>query len=405
MAEPRVVKRPPSGAGDESGGGGGGGTPTVLDTLRMLGGGENSNSNNNQGAQRQFKPPEKSPAQAGLTQEAKAQPAEKEKRGNNRMAAEGAAAAKPKAEASQKKTAGQGQTSFLQPQKEPAMASSQVHALSPAPSAEMKNDVALATPTFSMPSPMYPPGISYLDLTSPPELLPTKLPEPVTLAPNGNVRNLGKFTRSGKKRENTSSRLFTITGDLSLPPAFVIDSESPAKRPRTGRDLTRHLKSPISKEAMLPQSTPPFRPQKSDPSDDEESEEDDDEEEDEKIVVSENRTAAPRPASSSSSSSKQVVGNGSGSSCHQCKSRCSLQSLILCKSLPSQRGKGKRQGCRKKYCARCLNKFYNESAPTPEQKPKWVCPACRNICKCAACRRQKAKHQKAALTGAVVKPS
>ena len=44
---------------------------------------------------------------------------------------------------------------------------------------------------------------------------------------------------------------------------------------------------------------------------------------------------------------------------------------------------------RKKYCWQCLMKFYNEKAPEKSQSPEstWQCPACRNICTCALCRR------------------
>mmetsp|Transcript_23746 Transcript_23746/g.46291 ORF Transcript_23746/g.46291 Transcript_23746/m.46291 type:complete len:237 (-) Transcript_23746:367-1077(-) len=47
--------------------------------------------------------------------------------------------------------------------------------------------------------------------------------------------------------------------------------------------------------------------------------------------------------------------------------------------------------CRKKYCDQCLEKFYHEKPPTRTELPAWLCPACRTLCCCAACRRQKAK--------------
>mmetsp|Transcript_27022 Transcript_27022/g.37605 ORF Transcript_27022/g.37605 Transcript_27022/m.37605 type:complete len:400 (-) Transcript_27022:426-1625(-) len=257
------------------------------------------------------------------------------------------------------------------------------------PDENRTTDIALATPTFSMPSPMYPPGISYLDLTSPiPESECTRLPAPVTI--NGStVRNLGKFTRHGKKRENTSSQLLALSAEFQLPASMTPEN---AKRRRIEPDLKHQLKSPISQEAMLP-NTPPLTPQprRELHSDEDEDSEEDEEEEDTKQPLG-NVPAAAGSSSTSSSKPKQTTGNGSGSSCHQCKSRCMLSSLILCKSLPAMRGKGKRQGCRKKYCDRCLNKFYHEKSPNAEQKSKWACPACRSICSCAACRRQKAKH-------------
>jgi len=253
-----------------------------------------------------------------------------------------------------------------------------------------------------MPSPLYPPGISYLDLSSPlPES--TRLPAPVIIA-NGEVRNLGKFTRNGKKRESTSSQLLSLGAEFQLPVSVTRFWTN--KRRRTDvQDLNKKLKIPASKEAMLP-NTPPLKPARApeyDPDEDEDDEDEDEEEEKRKAggnnVARSNNSHVPsstNTASATASGSKQVSGNGSGSSCHQCKSRCLLSSLILCKNLPSLRGKGKRQGCRKKYCDRCLNKFYSENAPTSEQQASWACPACRGICRCAACRRQKAKHAAAA---------
>eukprot|EP01006_Ploeotia_vitrea_P042008 TRINITY_DN66595_c5_g5_i3.p1 TRINITY_DN66595_c5_g5~~TRINITY_DN66595_c5_g5_i3.p1 ORF type:complete len:803 (+),score=368.70 TRINITY_DN66595_c5_g5_i3:441-2849(+) len=95
-------------------------------------------------------------------------------------------------------------------------------------------------------------------------------------------------------------------------------------------------------------------------------------------------------------------GNGSGSSCHQCKSRRDMSNLIFCcnmfkRSTKDKKRQGKRHVCRKKYCDQCLMKFYHEQPPPQRQDPQsnWPCPACRGICCCAACRRQKAKlHQR-----------
>ena len=52
---------------------------------------------------------------------------------------------------------------------------------------------------------------------------------------------------------------------------------------------------------------------------------------------------------------KEVAGNA-GSSCHQCKSRRSLQDLIFCTNIVDKKNKH----CRKKYCDGCLKKFYKE---------------------------------------------
>jgi hypothetical protein len=44
-------------------------------------------------------------------------------------------------------------------------------------------------------------------------------------------------------------------------------------------------------------------------------------------------------------------------------------------------------------CGACLTKFYNERAPSKRgpTNSEFVCPACRGICCCAACRRIKAR--------------
>lgn len=252
---------------------------------------------------------------------------------------------------------------------------------------ETKTDIALATPTFAIPSPSHPPGISYLDISCPLDLNIMKLPAPVTITANGNLNNLGQFTRHGKKRD---SRTLSIMGELKLP-ASMNPSGNAIKRQRLdSMDLSSKLKSPIAEGLMLPQNTPPFHPKKA-PS--------------EKVpdIEEEKTETVEKPSSKSMTTSttlptvKHSAGNGSGSSCHQCKSRCTLSSLILCKNTPATKGKGKRQGCRKKYCDRCLNKFYNENSPVPGQEIKWACPACRGICRCAACRRQKAKHANGGL--------
>ena len=96
------------------------------------------------------------------------------------------------------------------------------------------------------------------------------------------------------------------------------------------------------------------------------------------------------------------AGNGSGSSCHQCKSLRDV--LIYCSSMFANEKspvgpvlpnavKDKRKICHKKYCVSCLKKFYNEVPPLPFNNPSmfWACPACRGFCECAACRRRNDK--------------
>jgi hypothetical protein len=86
-------------------------------------------------------------------------------------------------------------------------------------------------------------------------------------------------------------------------------------------------------------------------------------------------------------------GNGSGSSCHQCKSRRGMINLIYCSNMLVKKSDDRRQACRKKYCEPCLMKFYNELPPDRKDDltAEWPCPACRGLCSCAACRRGKNK--------------
>ena len=61
--------------------------------------------------------------------------------------------------------------------------------------------------------------------------------------------------------------------------------------------------------------------------------------------------------------------------------------------------------CRKKYCTRCLEKFYGEEAPpkpAPGEPNTFVCPGCRGLCTCAACKRgfSKKEEQEAAQPAA-----
>lgn len=77
-----------------------------------------------------------------------------------------------------------------------------------------------------------------------------------------------------------------------------------------------------------------------------------------------------------------------GSSCHQCKSRRSFRDLTYC---TSNLDNSKKKTCRKKYCEHCLSKFYKEAVASERQKASWVCPSCRKICCCAACRRKEHK--------------
>lgn len=88
-------------------------------------------------------------------------------------------------------------------------------------------------------------------------------------------------------------------------------------------------------------------------------------------------TPANRPQSNHSAPTQHLPhnGNGSGSSCHQCKSRRTLDKLVICKNInvtkpPKSSGKSVPhvKQCRKKFCHVCLQKFYNERPP---QHPWW----------------------------------
>ena len=86
------------------------------------------------------------------------------------------------------------------------------------------------------------------------------------------------------------------------------------------------------------------------------------------------------------------------SSCHQCKTLHVDSSLYFCaKSYTAMSGskqERKERLCRKKYCYRCLAKYYPEKPPDPTDpraKDTWHCPACLNLCTCAACKRQRSK--------------
>jgi hypothetical protein len=89
--------------------------------------------------------------------------------------------------------------------------------------------------------------------------------------------------------------------------------------------------------------------------------------------------------------------SSAGSSCHQCKSRRAHAYLAHCQNrgLITESPGGKRtrmkRPCRKKYCSACLSKFYGEKMPSVEKRKDWTCPACREICTCAACRKGKLK--------------
>ena len=114
-------------------------------------------------------------------------------------------------------------------------------------------------------------------------------------------------------------------------------------------------------------------------------------------VAYEDSTTSPELESSAPN-----LSNGSGSSCHQCKSRRLIVDLVYCcnmwkkgadRKVAATATSSAQHSCRKKYCGNCLTKFYSERAPAKRSahNSEFVCPACRGICCCAACRRIKAR--------------
>jgi len=79
-------------------------------------------------------------------------------------------------------------------------------------------------------------------------------------------------------------------------------------------------------------------------------------------------------------------------SCHQCKNKKKLESVIICGHCFAHNNIMKT--CTKKFCKSCLLKFYLESPNADVSDPAWPCwrcPCCRFICCCAWCRQKKAK--------------
>lgn len=54
-----------------------------------------------------------------------------------------------------------------------------------------------------------------------------------------------------------------------------------------------------------------------------------------------------------------------------------------------------------RYCASCLQWCYQQPdrVPTEEEKASWLCPACKGICSCAACKRRKKAAIESTYTG------
>lgn len=68
-----------------------------------------------------------------------------------------------------------------------------------------------------------------------------------------------------------------------------------------------------------------------------------------------------------------------GTSCHQCRNR-TLRKHTFCNKCRLGQGR---------LCGDCLYTRYGENVLEAVQNPKWLCPACRGICNCSRCRRDK----------------
>lgn len=65
--------------------------------------------------------------------------------------------------------------------------------------------------------------------------------------------------------------------------------------------------------------------------------------------------------------------------CHQCKVK---KHVAQCTNMHPK--------CMKRYCENCLRNHYGENIGEVMQLENWVCPCCRSLCVCAACKRKTA---------------
>ncbi|MES1911158.1 MAG: hypothetical protein MHM6MM_003640 [Cercozoa sp. M6MM] len=108
------------------------------------------------------------------------------------------------------------------------------------------------------------------------------------------------------------------------------------------------------------------------------------------------------PKQTETTARRPAVAANAKVSCHQCKIKSVRPSshLLFCSS-DVPRPKGTR-ACRKKYCRRCLLKYYtsDEVDKLMESGGAWTCPACTKKCICAKCQRDRGiKVQKRAKPG------
>ncbi|KAK1125633.1 hypothetical protein K0M31_005194 [Melipona bicolor] len=78
--------------------------------------------------------------------------------------------------------------------------------------------------------------------------------------------------------------------------------------------------------------------------------------------------------------SSKVYCSVNGTSCHQCRHK-TLDTKTVCHS-------GECFGLRGQFCGHCLRVRYGEDIITALKDPDWVCPPCRGLCNCSACRKK-----------------
>mmetsp|Transcript_21999 Transcript_21999/g.39016 ORF Transcript_21999/g.39016 Transcript_21999/m.39016 type:complete len:522 (+) Transcript_21999:191-1756(+) len=236
----------------------------------------------------------------------------------------------------------------------------------------------MITPTFCLASPILP-EIFSTDAVG----LQSLLPEAEFQAPS---RQLSLRTLTETDPQSSPEDVGSLFKHMTQKSEAAIKAATLRLKRRSestppDKHLEKKLKTDSCKSLMLPQDTPPFSAGR-------------------KPAVlhgikpldSEHNSDKQVPNTACPSTSNNSNASNCGSSCHQCKSRRALNKLYFCSNQGNcARPKDKRHLCRKKYCDQCLEKFYHENPPKKVETTKWFCPACRGLCCCAACRRQKAK--------------
>eukprot|EP01084_Bolivina_argentea_P296118 509947_1 len=117
-------------------------------------------------------------------------------------------------------------------------------------------------------------------------------------------------------------------------------------------------------------------------------------------TYSTNSTTHPTPASSLCMPPLECVTNDDvkeSASCHQCKTKKDVKILFYCtKTRACAYDALKRRRCRKKYCEKCMRKYYSHDDVLTLKSLKnrngwcWECVACIGLCSCRACKRRRA---------------